>query len=80
MEKNIGDEPILGYNTYTHGNETACITILNKQKMSFLFFNKNREQEGKPGPIWGWAAVWWGGYKERGSEGEYGENILYMCM
>jgi hypothetical protein len=31
-------------------NETSCIAILNKQKCPFF---KNREQEGKTGPVWG---------------------------
>jgi hypothetical protein len=45
-----------------------------------FFFNKNQEQEGKTGPVWG--LVWWeaGGFKARMWEGEYGGNITHTCM
>jgi hypothetical protein len=32
-------------------NETPCVAILNKQNV--IFFNKNRDQEGKTSPVWG---------------------------
>jgi hypothetical protein len=32
-------------------NETPSVATLNKQKCH-LFFTKNREQEGKTGPVW----------------------------
>jgi hypothetical protein len=59
--------------TWKCHKETPCRAILNKKKKSFF---KNREQEGKTGPVWGLAAVGRGGYKERVWEGEYG-GILY---
>jgi hypothetical protein len=50
----------LGYNTYIHGNVTKKhhveLATLYKQKCLFKIF-KNREQEGKSGPVWGLAPV-----------------------
>jgi hypothetical protein len=46
----------LGYNIYTWKchKETPCVALLNKQKCLFKTKqNKNREQEGKTGPVWG---------------------------
>jgi hypothetical protein len=63
--------------TWKRYNETPCIDILNKQKC--LFF-KNREQEGKTGPVWRLVPVGGGGYKERTKEAECSGNILYSCM
>jgi hypothetical protein len=40
-------------------------------KQKYFFFYKNREQEGKIGPVWKGVGVGGGGYKERVSEGEY---------
>jgi hypothetical protein len=57
--------------------ETPCRAILNKQK--YLFF-KNREQEGKTGPVWGWYQWEEGQYKERMKEAECSGNIMYSRM
>jgi hypothetical protein len=43
--------------------------------MTLLFF-KNREQEGKTGPVWGLVPVGGGKHKERVYKGEYGRNIM----
>jgi hypothetical protein len=54
----------LKFNLYTRKchNETSCIAILNKQKMSFF---KSREQKGKIDPVWQLVPVGRVGYKER---------------
>jgi hypothetical protein len=62
-----------GYKAYIHGKVTMKlpVTILNN-----LFF-KNREQEGKIGPVLGVWYQWEGrGYKED----EYGRTIMYSCI
>jgi hypothetical protein len=41
---------------------------------------KNREQEGKTGPVWWLAPVGGGGYKKSVQEGECDGNIMYSCM
>jgi hypothetical protein len=33
--------------------ENSCVTILNKQKLSFFFLFKIRDQKGSIGPVWG---------------------------
>jgi hypothetical protein len=57
-------------------NETPCVAILYQQRCLF----KNREQEGKSGPIWGLVPVGEEGSKERVLEGECGGNSMYSCM
>jgi hypothetical protein len=45
----------------------SLYNYLKQTKMSFF---KNREEEGKAGPMWGWTQWQEGGYKERVWEGE----------
>jgi hypothetical protein len=53
---------------------------LTQTKLSFFFPKKNREQEGKTGPVVG-EYQWEGGdYKERVQKSGYGKNIMYLCM
>jgi hypothetical protein len=40
--------------------ETACIAILNKQKLIFFSY-KIGEQEGRIGPVWGRGSHQWRG-------------------
>jgi hypothetical protein len=47
--------------------------------MSFIFFHKTKEQEGRTGPDWG-VPVGGGRMWEKAWEGEYGANIVYTCM
>jgi hypothetical protein len=53
-------------------------SYLKQTKMSLSY--KNREQEGKTGPVWGVGMSRGGRYKERVWEGEYGRNIMYSWM
>jgi hypothetical protein len=49
--------------------------------MSFFFFYKIKEQEGRPGPAWGEGYQWVGEeYGERVKEGEYSTNTVYTCI
>jgi hypothetical protein len=45
----------------------------------FFFLNKNREQEGKTGPVWGLVPVGRERIQGKGSEGEYHGNI-HICI
>jgi hypothetical protein len=67
--------------TWKCHNETPYIVILNIQKCHhFVFFlNKNREQEGKTGPVWGLVPVGRERIQGKGSEGEYHGNI-HICI
>jgi hypothetical protein len=57
-------------------NETLYTAILNKQK--FIIFYRNREQEGKTGPVWGVGTTWEGEDIREGYT--YGITIMYSCM
>jgi hypothetical protein len=49
--------------------------------MSFLFFYKIREQEGRTGPPWGDWYQWKGEeFGEKVWEGEYNANSVYTSM
>jgi hypothetical protein len=52
-------------------------SYLKQTKMSFF---KNREQEGKTGPVWGLVPVGGGRLMERVWEDKCGENIMYSCI
>jgi hypothetical protein len=55
MNKNGGDEPI-GFIIHIHmelSQGNFLCSYLNKQKCHF-FFNKIREQESRPGSVWGY--------------------------
>jgi hypothetical protein len=43
--------------TWKCHNETLCIDVLNKPKMSFFFCLKKGRQEGKADPAWGLVIV-----------------------
>jgi hypothetical protein len=58
--------------------ETPCVAILNKKKMSLFFFYKIREQEGGTGPVWGIGTS--GREEEVGKGCECGANTVYTCM
>jgi hypothetical protein len=45
-----------------------------------MSFFKNREQEGKTGPVWGLVPVGGGRLMERVWEDKCGENIMYSCI
>jgi hypothetical protein len=49
--------------------------------MSYFFFYKIGEQEGRAGPVLGGWYQWeWEGGREKGGGGEYGANTVYTCM
>jgi hypothetical protein len=58
----------MGYNTYMHINVTRkpMYNYLKQTKMS-IFFDKNREQEGRTDPVFGFAT--------RGGKRLWGEGI-----
>jgi hypothetical protein len=48
--------------------------------MSFVFFYKVGEQEGRTGPFWGFGTSRRGRMWEKSVRGEHGANTVYTCM
>jgi hypothetical protein len=66
------------YKEMSQGN--TLYSYLKQKYLFFFFFFLNREQEGKTSPVWGAGTS---GREEdirKGYEGEYGRNIMYICM
>jgi hypothetical protein len=53
-----------------------CIAILNKQKCLFSKMGDKKVKQDLSGGWYQWGVE----YKERVKEGQYGENIMCLCM
>jgi hypothetical protein len=80
MKKNKGKEPAgvikHTYMELSQGNSLCSYFYLKQAKMSFFFFYKIREQEGRAGPAWG-EQCW---YRGRGRGVGKGDRRVNMAQ